>query len=1379
MYPKVLLALLLFCVVGSTDSNAQDVRNCWSDNYLQECIAADPTIEEKIAEVEAQTEKYYDRLAEQDESKAGTVYTIPVVVHVLYNTAAENISDAQIQSQIDVMNDDFRRTNADASNTPSNFLGVAADTEIEFCMATVDPNGNATTGVTRTSTSVSAFSTGSGCGSGQPMKFDAYGGKDAWDSSKYLNMWVCDLAGGTLGYAQFPNTGCAETDGVVMGYRYFGTIGAAQAPFDGGRTTTHEVGHWLNLRHIWGDGGCSVDDFVSDTPTSDAANYGCATTHTSCSSTDMVQNYMDYSDDACMNLFTAGQKARMRAVLASGGYRNSLITGGACSGSTGGGGGTTGYCASQGNSVADEWIANVTIGTINNSTGANGGYGDFTAQSTDLALGSSNAITLTPGFGGSAYNEYWKVWIDFNADNDFSDSGELVYDAGSVASTAQSGTIAIPSSVATGSTRMRVSMKYNGAQTECEAFDYGEVEDYTVNITAASTPCNVPSGLASGSITGTSAAVSWSSATGASGYTVQYRVTGASTWVTTSSNTTGRTLTGLTACTGYDFRVRSVCSNGNSGYSSVATFTTTGCSTGGYCASQGNSVADEWIAGVAIGSISNSTGADGGYGDYTAQSTDLEQGSSNAITLTPGFAGSAYNEYWKVWIDFNGDNDFSDSGELVYDAGAVSNAAQSGTVAIPSGAATGSTRMRVSMKYNGAQTDCEAFDYGEVEDYTVNIITVTATPCNVPSGLATSGVTGSGATLTWAAASGANSYDIEYRESGTSTWNKTTSNGTSKSISGLASCTSYEFRVSSICSSSNSGYSSAATFTTTGCSTGGGSSYCASAAENSSYFHISNVSVGDMNYTSGDDGGYADYTGQTANVEQGATYTLSATEGSTANYNQDWRVWIDYNQNNTFESSELVLDIADTGNTTVTANITVSANAPVGTTRMRVSMKYYNIPAAQQGACDSFTYGEVEDYTINVSAASGGGTGGGNTGAYCASAGENTSYFHISNVSLGGVNNTSGDDGGYGDYTGQTANLSQGSTYTVSATETATGNYNQDWRVWVDFDQSGTFESGELVLDLADTGNTTVSASFTVPASAAIGNTRMRVSMKYYNIPAAQQDACDSFTYGEVEDYTVNISASTGGGGGGAAPSYCASAGENSSYFHISNVSLGSLNNTSGDDGGYGDYTGSATTLSAGNPYTVSATEGTTYDYDQDWRVWIDYNQNGTYESSELVLDIADTGNTTVSANFTIPAGALNGNTGMRVSMKYYNIPAAQQGACDTFTYGEVEDYEITIINGQRDGGNAVLEVAALALEVFPNPTNGVLNMRTDLHDASQDVTVTVYDMMGRQITQTTETVGAGMYNKRFDVADYPKGYYIINVATETQSVSERFVVMD
>jgi len=204
-----------------------------------------------------------------------------------------------------VLNDDFRRANNDANQTPSLFSGVAADTEIQFSLA----------GTFRYSNSRTSWGTNDLVKSTYPPV----------TPSTHMNIWVCNIGGGILGYAQFPG-GSSATDGVVVAPQYFGTTGYVAAPFDGGRTTTHEVGHYLNLRHIWGDGRCKRDDFVSDTPESDRPNYGCPsfpTTH--CRSTDMTMNYMDYTDDACMNMFSAGQKTRMRGVLIPGGARESLV----------------------------------------------------------------------------------------------------------------------------------------------------------------------------------------------------------------------------------------------------------------------------------------------------------------------------------------------------------------------------------------------------------------------------------------------------------------------------------------------------------------------------------------------------------------------------------------------------------------------------------------------------------------------------------------------------------------------------------------------------------------------------------------------------------------------------------------------------------------------------------------------------------------------------------------------------------------------------------------------------------------------------------------------------------------------------------------------
>ena len=323
------LVLGLLILSGLSFASYAQVRNCGTMDYLEQQILDNPAREQRLRSID----RHAEQVQHQHQRAVNGTITIPVVVHVVYKNSSENISDAQVQSQIDVLNEDFRRLNADAANTPSVFQGVAADAEIQFCLATVDPNGNATTGITRTaSTRTSSF------GTNDAVKFNSSGGKDAWPAGDYLNLWVCDIGGGILGYAQFPG-GSAATDGVVNDYRYTGRGGTAQPPFNLGRTATHEVGHWLNLRHIWGDGNCNVDDFVSDTPTASGPNY----TGSPCSfpgpnscnqgagdQPDMFQNYMDYSDDGCMNLYTEGQKTRMRALFEPGGFRASLLASNGC-----------------------------------------------------------------------------------------------------------------------------------------------------------------------------------------------------------------------------------------------------------------------------------------------------------------------------------------------------------------------------------------------------------------------------------------------------------------------------------------------------------------------------------------------------------------------------------------------------------------------------------------------------------------------------------------------------------------------------------------------------------------------------------------------------------------------------------------------------------------------------------------------------------------------------------------------------------------------------------------------------------------------------------------------------------------------------------------
>jgi hypothetical protein len=322
----VLLATLLISLNAFSQK-----RKCSSyENYVQQ-LKANPLFAQSQSELQTFTRKFIQNGGSRSialTERGSVVYTIPVVIHIVHKLSIQNISYGQAKSQIDVLNQDFQLKNEDASLVPSVFSGDVTDCKIKFCLAKTDPYGNPTSGVVRRKTTVDVFS------DNDDVKFTSKGGDDAWPSDKYLNIWVCNLGNGLLGYGQFPG-GAAKTDGVVILFSAFGTKGAVIPPFNKGRTATHEIGHWLNLFHIWGDdnGACDGTDLVDDTPNQGAENYGCPTfPHKSCKNGpngDMFMNYMDYTNDACMFMFTNGQRDRMYATLKT--LRKSLTLSNVCS----------------------------------------------------------------------------------------------------------------------------------------------------------------------------------------------------------------------------------------------------------------------------------------------------------------------------------------------------------------------------------------------------------------------------------------------------------------------------------------------------------------------------------------------------------------------------------------------------------------------------------------------------------------------------------------------------------------------------------------------------------------------------------------------------------------------------------------------------------------------------------------------------------------------------------------------------------------------------------------------------------------------------------------------------------------------------------------
>ncbi|MBP9793791.1 MAG: zinc metalloprotease [Flavobacterium sp.] len=291
----------------STTNSTAAHRGCASHEVLEAQLKANPALATRMAEIE----KFTNNAIQSGRLVNGKV-EIPVVFNVLYRTAAENISLAQLQSQIDVLNQDFNAANSDYNTANNPYSSVRANVGISFVLDQV----------------IRKTTTKSSWGTRDAMKKAKQGGIDPTSPTTKLNFWVCTIGGGILGYAQFPG-GSSATDGVVCDSKYVGVTSnsGSSYPYNLGRTATHEIGHWMNLRHIWGDATCG-SDLVADTPVHNTANYGVPEIghRSTCTGTplEMYMNYMDYTDDRGMYMFSLGQKARMDAIFVSGGARYSF-----------------------------------------------------------------------------------------------------------------------------------------------------------------------------------------------------------------------------------------------------------------------------------------------------------------------------------------------------------------------------------------------------------------------------------------------------------------------------------------------------------------------------------------------------------------------------------------------------------------------------------------------------------------------------------------------------------------------------------------------------------------------------------------------------------------------------------------------------------------------------------------------------------------------------------------------------------------------------------------------------------------------------------------------------------------------------------------------
>ncbi len=485
-------------------------------------------------------------------------------------------------------------------------------------------------------------------------------------------------------------------------------------------------------------------------------------------------------------------------------------------------------------------------------------------------------------------------------------------------------------------------------------------------VTDTQTPCTatVPTGVTASSVSGTSATISWSAVSGAT-YDVRYRQTGTSSWTTNAVSGTSTTLSGLSVTTQYEVQVRSKCPSGNSNYSSSINFTTTTVDIN-YCTPSAGNPSGQHITNVSIGTINNSSGAGtSGYTDYTSQSTNLSGSGTLSVTAQSTWAATQA----KAWVDWNKDGDFTDSGEEVLSgSGSATNRTYTSTVSVPSGA-SGSVRLRVRVAYSSTPTPCGAIHFSETEDYTLNLGGTdpgdTQAP-TAPTNLTASNVAQTTLTLSWTASTdnvGVTGYDV--LRGGTVIGTVT---GTSYNVTGLTANTAYSF---SVRAKDGAGNQSAVSNTVNVTTTGGTNpdptpTYCAATATNGPDA-ISNVSFGSINNSSTrDSSGYHDYRSVSTSVSRGATQTLTVTiigfQGGTGN---EVYAWFDWNRDGDFADSGESFTLTKSSGTVGTASITIPNNATAGNTGMRIRVGYN---AGDNQACGTGAYGEVEDYTINISA---------------------------------------------------------------------------------------------------------------------------------------------------------------------------------------------------------------------------------------------------------------------------------------------------------------------------------------------------------------------------------------------------------------------------
>lgn len=955
---------------------------------------------------------------------------------------------------------------------------------------------------------------------------------------------------------------------------------------------------------------------------------------------------------------------------------------------------------------------------------------------------------------------------------------------------------------------------YNISSLSVDGYDFSSDDGALIGIEPGSvTSCGTPAGASSSSVTTNSATISWEAVSGAVSYNLEYKTSPATTWTSVSVTGTSSALTGLAAGTTYDYQVQTVCSGGSSSFSTTGSFITlTSCGTPGgleasSITSSGATVSWEAVSGASSYNIE--------YQISSSSTWTIVSTTGTSLTLT-GLASSTSYNYQVQCVCSSGSSAYSAAGSFTTSAaatcgipaGLTTTSITTSEALISWGAVSGAISYNLEYKTSSASTwttvsctttseNLTGLTAGTTYDYQVQTVCssgssayssegsfTTLTSCGTPSGTSTINITSNSATITWGAVSGATSYNVKYMVVGGTAWTSASTTTNSFNISGLTLGTSYEWEVQTVCSSGTSAYTTPIDFTTPTTTT---PTYCASSASSEEFEYIGNVTMGSID-NNGSATGYANYTNLSTNLTIGVPATISLTPGFTSSsYDEYFTVYIDYNQDGSFtDAGELVAEI--NGSAAVTASITVPATALTGPTRMRIQMQY---GAYETNPCATYTFGEVEDYTVNIVSNGSCNVPSGLTASSVTTTGAAVTWDAVSGATSYNLEYKPSSSS-----TWTTISLTTNSENLTGLTAGTT--YNYQVQTICSAGSSAYSAEGSFTTltpcgtptDLETSSITTESAtvSWEAVSGASSYNLEYQTSSSSNWITVSTTGTSYSIT-GLASGTTYNFEVQTICSSGSSAYStegtfttissnegtYCTSTGLSTVFEYINEVAFGSFSNVSGNNNGYSNYTNLVIPFASGTTKSFTLTPGYNYGSSPEyWVIYIDYNKNGVFTDpgEEVFVSGAVTGS--LSGSINIPSG-LSGTTVMRIAMDYSGTATP----CGSYAYGETEDYTVnlsataSLLPGE-DVTPAPSPVTGIpAPFIYPNPVSDQLTVvLTPVRDVESKIEI--LSIMGQVVL--TQVPASTDRETIINVAELPAGVYLVRMTIGDRAITQKMV---